>query len=155
MRGHDRKIKSQGRTDRTLGRADVGRPYVFRERESKHLWMRVIAVGMRGGVVFLLAPAAAQWARGREAVAAVLITSLGYFGLDTLTLLAADGGIISEIRAILSVDGSAPGTSPMVIRDLVEAQALVAGERLISIEDVRSVRICGSHREESWGIACT
>ena len=54
------------------------------------------------------------------------------------------------ISAALSVERSVHGTPPVVIRDLVEAQALVAGERLIWIENGEGVRICGSHREDSW-----
>lgn len=54
------------------------------------------------------------------------------------------------ISAVLSVERSEQGAAPILIRDLVEAQALVAGERLIWIEDSHGVRICGSHREDSW-----
>ena len=54
------------------------------------------------------------------------------------------------ISSALSVEQSAHGTPPVVIRDLIVAESLVAGERLIWIEDANGVRICGSHREDSW-----
>lgn len=54
------------------------------------------------------------------------------------------------VSAVLTVERSEHGAPPMLVRDEIEAQALVAGERLIWIEDGRGVRICGSHREDSW-----
>ena len=59
--------------------------------------MRVTEAGISGGLGFALAPSAAQWAYGSEAIAAVLITSLGYLGLDVLTSLVADRAVIREI----------------------------------------------------------
>lgn len=54
------------------------------------------------------------------------------------------------ISAALAVERSDHGVRPMVIRDLVEAAAPVAGERLIWVEDSRGIRLCMSHREGSW-----
>ena len=71
--------------------------YVFRKSESKHLWMRMAEAGISGGLGFSLAPAAAQWAGGSEAIAAVLLTALGYLGLDVLTSIVADRAVIREI----------------------------------------------------------
>lgn len=71
--------------------------YVFRKSESKSIWMRGIEAGISGGLGFALAPSAAQWAGGSEAIAAVLITSLGYLGLDVLTSLVADRAVIRDI----------------------------------------------------------
>ncbi len=71
--------------------------YVFQKSESKSIWMRVIEAGISGSLGFSLAPAAAHWAGGSEAIAAVLITSLGYLGRDVLTSVVADRAFIRDI----------------------------------------------------------
>lgn len=71
--------------------------YVFRKSESKSLWARVSEAGISGGLGFSLAPSAAQWAGGSEAIAAVLLTALGYLGLDVLTSIVADRAVIREV----------------------------------------------------------
>ena len=71
--------------------------YVFRKSESKHLWMRITEGGISAGLGFLLAPAAAQWAGGSEAIAAVLLTGLCYLGLDVLTSIVTDRMVIREM----------------------------------------------------------
>lgn len=71
--------------------------YVFRKSETKHFGLRITEAGVSGGLGFSLAPSAAQWAGGSETIAAVLITALGYLGLDVLTSIVADRAVIREI----------------------------------------------------------
>ena len=71
--------------------------YVFSKGESKSYFTRVLDAGISGGIGFSLAPSAAQWTGNSEAIAAVLVTALGYLGLDILTSVIADRAVIKEI----------------------------------------------------------
>lgn len=54
------------------------------------------------------------------------------------------------ISATLVIERSAYRGPALLVRDVVEAPAPVAGERLIWIEDSEGARLCGSHREDRW-----
>lgn len=71
--------------------------YVFRKSEAKGVVTRMLEAGVSGGLGFSLAASASTWTGGSETIAAVLITAVGYLGLDILTSLVADRQFIRDI----------------------------------------------------------
>lgn len=54
------------------------------------------------------------------------------------------------ITAALAIERPAYSGPELLIRDVIEADYPVSGERLIWVEDSQGARLCGSHREDSW-----
>lgn len=71
--------------------------YVFQRSQSKSILTRAVEAGISGGIGFAVAPAAAAWTGNVEAIAAVVVTALGYLGLDILTSIVADRAAIRQL----------------------------------------------------------
>ena len=74
----------------------AGTLYVYRKSPSSRM-SRVIEAGISGMLGYSVGPDAAGWAGINEAVAVLLISSLGYLILDVLTSIVADRAVLRDI----------------------------------------------------------
>lgn len=75
----------------------VGAAYVFQKSAQQTRTGRVIEAGISGGLGYAVGPDAAAWAGINGALAAVLVTALGYLTLDVLTSLVSERAMVKEI----------------------------------------------------------
>ena len=75
----------------------VGAAYVFQKSAQKTLAGRAIEAGVSGGLGYAVGSDAAAWAGINGALAAVLVTALGYLTLDVLTSLVSERATVKEI----------------------------------------------------------
>lgn len=71
--------------------------YVYRKSPHPSRASRMIEAGISGMLGYSTGPAAAAWANVNDALAVVLITSLGYLALDVLTSVVADRAVLRDI----------------------------------------------------------
>ncbi|MGA0615962.1 hypothetical protein [Paracoccus sp. KR1-242] len=71
--------------------------YVYRKSPHQSRVSRVIEAGISGMIGYSIGPDAAAWAGANEAFAVILLSSLGYLGLDVLTSVVADRAVLREI----------------------------------------------------------
>lgn len=74
----------------------AGTLYVYRKSASSRT-SRVIEAGISGMLGYSVGPDAGNWAGINEAVAVLLISSLGYLILDVLTSIVADRAVLRDI----------------------------------------------------------
>lgn len=75
----------------------AGALYVYRKSTHASRASRVFEAGISGMLGYSLGPDVAQWAGVNEAIAVVLLSSLGYLCLDVLTSLVADRKVLRSI----------------------------------------------------------
>lgn len=75
----------------------AGTLYVYRKSENPSQLTRVIEAGISGMLGYSVGPDAAAWAGVNDALAVVLISSLGYLILDVFTSVVADRSALKEI----------------------------------------------------------
>lgn len=75
----------------------AGAAYVFQKSAQRTMAGRVIEAGISGGIGYAVGPDAAAWAGINGALAAILVSALGYLALDVLTSLVADRAMVKEI----------------------------------------------------------
>lgn len=75
----------------------AGTLYVYRKSENPSRITRVIEAGISGMLGYSVGPDAATWAGVNDALAVVLISSLGYLMLDVLTSVVADRAVLKEV----------------------------------------------------------
>lgn len=75
----------------------TGALYVYRKSAHPSRITRVIEAGISGMVGYSVGPAAATWAGVNDALAVLLLSSIGYLGLDIITSIVADRAMIREI----------------------------------------------------------
>lgn len=68
----------------------AGTLYVYRKSENSSRITRVIEAGISGMLGYAVAPDAAEWAGGNQAIAHLVVSSLGYLALDFATSVIAD-----------------------------------------------------------------
>ena len=57
----------------------------------------MIEAGISGMIGYSVGPGAAAWAGINDVIAVLLLSSIGYLGLDVLTSIIADRAVIREI----------------------------------------------------------
>ena len=75
----------------------AGTLYVYRKSENPSRITRMIEAGISGMLGYSVGPDMAKWASVNDALAVVLISSLGYLCLDVLTSIVADRAVLREI----------------------------------------------------------
>lgn len=85
----------------------AGAAYVFQKSAQRTLTGRVIEAGVSGGLGYAVGPDAAAWAGVNGAMAAILVSALGYLTLDVLTSLIAERAMVKDI--ILRMLGAGNG----------------------------------------------
>lgn len=75
----------------------AGALYVYRKSPHPSRTSRVIEAGISGMIGYSIGPDAAVWAGVNDALAVILLSSLGYLGLDVLTSIVADRATLREI----------------------------------------------------------
>lgn len=88
---------ASGRTPEVWIALVAGTLYVYRKSENPSKITRVIEAGISGMLGYSVGPDAASWAGVNDAVAVVMISSLGYLMLDVLTSVVADRAVIKDI----------------------------------------------------------
>lgn len=75
----------------------AGTLYVYRKSDHPSRISRVIEAGISGMIAYSFGPDAADWAGVSDALAVILLSSLGYLTLDVLTSIVADRAVIRDI----------------------------------------------------------
>lgn len=88
---------ASGRTPEVWIALVAGTLYVYRKSENTSKFTRVIEAGISGMLGYSVGPDAASWAGINDAIAVVMISSLGYLMLDVLTSVVADRAVIRDI----------------------------------------------------------
>lgn len=71
--------------------------YVYRKSPHPSRLSRMLEAGISGMIGYSVGPDAALWAGVNDALAVILISSLGYLGLDVLSSVASDRAALREI----------------------------------------------------------
>lgn len=71
--------------------------YVYRKSQHPSRLTRMIEAGISGMIGYSVGPDAAAWAGVNDVIAVLLLSSIGYLGLDVLTSIIADRAVIREI----------------------------------------------------------
>lgn len=88
---------ASGRTPEVWIAIIAGTLYVYRKSDNPNRITRVIEAGISGMLGYSVGPDAASWAGVNDAMAVVMISSLGYLLLDVLTSVVADRAVLKEI----------------------------------------------------------
>lgn len=74
----------------------AGTVYVYQKSPRPSRVARMVEAGISGMLGYSVGPEAAQWAGVNDALAVVLISSLGYLFLDVLTSVVADRAFLRD-----------------------------------------------------------
>lgn len=87
---------AEARSPETWAAVVAGVLYVYR-KSSGSRFVRVLEAGMSGLIGYAVGPDSATWAGVNEALATLLMTSMGYLGLDVVSSIVADRSTIREL----------------------------------------------------------